>query len=86
MSTLFYFAKNDELEREDTTESDISSSYLDILLNIDSNGRQTTTSYSVKSRIRKGHKVFLQKRALFVVVCYRKGTLLYQSPKNPKHL
>jgi hypothetical protein len=35
----------DELEIEDTIESDISASYLDILLNIDSNGRLTTTLY-----------------------------------------
>ena len=34
-----------ELERKDTTESDRSASYLDILLNIDSNGRLTTTLY-----------------------------------------
>jgi hypothetical protein len=33
----------DELEMKDTAESDISASYLDILLNIDSNGRLTTT-------------------------------------------
>jgi hypothetical protein len=32
-----------ELEITDTTESDISASYLDILLNIDSNGRLTTS-------------------------------------------
>jgi hypothetical protein len=30
---------------KDTTESDISASYLDIFLNIDSNGRLTTTLY-----------------------------------------
>ena len=35
----------DELEIKDTIESDISASYLDILLNIDSNGRLTTTLY-----------------------------------------
>jgi hypothetical protein len=35
----------DELEIKDTTESDKSASYLDILLNIDPNGRFTTTLY-----------------------------------------
>jgi hypothetical protein len=35
----------DELEIKDTTESDKSSSYLDILLNIDSNGRLNTSLY-----------------------------------------
>ena len=35
----------DELEIKDTTESDRCVSDLDILLNIDSNGRLTTTSY-----------------------------------------
>jgi hypothetical protein len=35
----------DELEIKDTTESDRSSSYLDILLNIDPNGRLTTSLY-----------------------------------------
>jgi hypothetical protein len=35
----------DELEIKDTTESDISASYLGILLNIDSNGRLTTTLF-----------------------------------------
>jgi hypothetical protein len=34
-----------ELEIKDTTESDKSASYLDILLNIDSNGRLTTLLY-----------------------------------------
>ena len=34
-----------ELEINDTTESDRCASYLDILLNIDSNGRLTTTLY-----------------------------------------
>jgi hypothetical protein len=33
----------DELEIKDTTESDKSASYLEILLNIDSNGRLTTS-------------------------------------------
>jgi hypothetical protein len=33
----------DELEINDTTESDRSASYLDILINIDSNGRLTTS-------------------------------------------
>jgi hypothetical protein len=35
----------DQLEINDTTESNKSSSYLDILLNIDSNGRLTTSLY-----------------------------------------
>jgi hypothetical protein len=35
----------DELEIKDTTESDKSASYLDILLNIDSNGRLATSLY-----------------------------------------
>jgi hypothetical protein len=35
----------DELEIKDTTESDKSASYLYILLNIDSNGRLTTSLY-----------------------------------------
>jgi hypothetical protein len=35
----------DELEIKHTTESDKSASYLDILLNIDSNGRLTTSLY-----------------------------------------
>jgi hypothetical protein len=35
----------DELEKKDTTESDKSASYLDIVLDIDSNGRLTTTPY-----------------------------------------
>jgi hypothetical protein len=35
----------DELEIKDTTESDKCISYLDILLNIDSNGRLTTSLY-----------------------------------------
>jgi hypothetical protein len=34
-----------ELEIKDTTESDKSASYLDILLNIDSNDKLTTTVY-----------------------------------------
>ena len=36
----------DELEIKDTTESDRCASYLDILLNIDPNGRLTTTLYN----------------------------------------
>jgi hypothetical protein len=36
---------HDEFEIEDTTESAISASYLDILLNTDSNGRLTTSIY-----------------------------------------
>jgi hypothetical protein len=36
----------DELEIRDTTESDKFASYLDNLLNIDSNGRLTTTLYN----------------------------------------
>ena len=35
----------DELDIKDTTESDKYASYLDILLNIDSNGRLTTSRY-----------------------------------------
>jgi hypothetical protein len=35
----------DELEIKDTTESDKSASYLDISLNIDSNGRLTNSLY-----------------------------------------
>jgi hypothetical protein len=35
----------DELEIKDTTKSDRSASYLDILLNIDSNGRLTASLY-----------------------------------------
>ena len=35
----------DKLEIKDTTESDKSASYLDILLNIDYNGRLTTSLY-----------------------------------------
>jgi hypothetical protein len=35
----------EEFEIKDTTASDISASYLDILLNIDSNSRVTTTLY-----------------------------------------
>jgi hypothetical protein len=35
----------DELVIKDTTESDKSASYLDILLNIESNGRLTTSQY-----------------------------------------
>jgi hypothetical protein len=35
----------DELEIKDTTESDKSASYLDIISNIDANGRLTTTPY-----------------------------------------
>jgi hypothetical protein len=36
---------HDELEIKDTTESDKSASYLDILFNIDSNGRLTTSQW-----------------------------------------
>jgi hypothetical protein len=36
---------SDELKIKDTIESDKSASYLDILLNIDSNGRLTTSIY-----------------------------------------
>ena len=35
----------DELDIKDTTESEKSASYLDILLNIDSNGRLTSSLY-----------------------------------------
>jgi hypothetical protein len=40
-----YLIYPDELEINDTIESDKSASYLDILLNIDSNGRLTTPLY-----------------------------------------
>ena len=39
----------DELEIKDTTESDKSASYLDILLNIDSNGRLTTSLHDKRA-------------------------------------
>jgi hypothetical protein len=39
----------DELKIKDATESDKSSSYLDILLNIDSNGRLTTSLYDKRN-------------------------------------
>jgi hypothetical protein len=45
-STIIIFTINpDELEIKDTTESDKSASYLDILLKIDSNGRLTISLY-----------------------------------------
>jgi hypothetical protein len=44
MST-WYIVYPYELEIKDTTESDKSASYLDILLNIDSNGTLTTSLY-----------------------------------------
>jgi hypothetical protein len=52
-STTIIFAINyyvyliypDELEIKNTTESDKPASYLDILINIDSNGRLTTSIY-----------------------------------------
>ena len=45
-STIIIFTiYPDELEIKDTTESDRSASYLDILLDIDSNGRLTTSLY-----------------------------------------
>jgi hypothetical protein len=40
-----------ELEVKDTTESDISASYLDTLLIIDSNGRLTTILYDKRDDI-----------------------------------
>jgi hypothetical protein len=40
-----HFIYPDEVEIKGTTESDKSASYLDILLNIDSNGRLTTSLY-----------------------------------------
>jgi hypothetical protein len=40
----------DELEIKDTTKSDKSASYLDILLNIDSNGRLTTSLYDKRDK------------------------------------
>ena len=42
----------EELDIKDTTESDRSASYLDILLNIDSNGRLTTTLYDKEGKHR----------------------------------
>jgi hypothetical protein len=36
---------SDDHKIKDTTESDVSASFLDILLNIESNGRLTTTLY-----------------------------------------
>jgi hypothetical protein len=39
-------------------------------------------SISVKSRIRKGHTIFLQKRALFVTVCVLGRALCYQLLKK----
>jgi hypothetical protein len=39
----------DELEIEDTTESKRSASYLDILLNVNSNGRLTTTLHDKRN-------------------------------------
>jgi hypothetical protein len=42
---LLRHAWADELEIKDTTESDKSASYLDILLNIDTNGRLTTSLF-----------------------------------------
>jgi hypothetical protein len=41
----FHLIYTDEFELMDTTESDKSASYLDNLLNIDSNGRLTTSLY-----------------------------------------
>jgi hypothetical protein len=41
----FHLIYPHEFEIKDTTESDKSASYLDILLNIDSSGRLTTTIY-----------------------------------------
>jgi hypothetical protein len=40
---------SDELEIKNTTDSDNSASYLDILLNIDSNGRLTTSRYDKRN-------------------------------------
>jgi hypothetical protein len=45
MDTNVHLIYPGELEIKDTTESDKSVSYLDILLNIDSNGRVTTSLY-----------------------------------------
>ena len=41
----------DELEIKDTTESDRCASYLEILLNIGSNGRLTTTLYDKRDDV-----------------------------------
>jgi hypothetical protein len=44
-TTIIFTINPDELEIKDTTESDKSASYLDILLNIDSNCRLKTSLY-----------------------------------------
>jgi hypothetical protein len=55
----------DELEIKDTTESDKSASYIDILLNIDSKGRLTTKLYD------KGYDLtLLSSTSLFSVLIY----------------
>jgi hypothetical protein len=55
----------DELKIKDKTESDKSASYLDILLNIDSNGRLTTTLYDKRDDFTLQSSTFL-----FYVVIY----------------
>jgi hypothetical protein len=45
-----HFIYPDELEIKDTTESDKSVSYLDILLNIDFSGRLTTSLYDKRDK------------------------------------
>jgi hypothetical protein len=51
----------DELEIKDSTESDKSASYLDTLINIDSNGRLTTTLYDKRDDF---------EFAKFIVICH----------------
>jgi hypothetical protein len=48
-----------ELETKDTTEFDISASYLDILLNIDTNGRLTSTLYDKRADFNFAIVIFL---------------------------
>jgi hypothetical protein len=55
----------DELEIKDTTESDKSPSYLDILLYIDTNGRLTTSLYDKRDDLTLQSSTFL-----FYVVTY----------------
>jgi hypothetical protein len=61
----------DELEIKDTTESDKSTSYLDILLNIDSNGRLTTSLYDKRDDFHLQSSTFL-----FYVVTYHLHLLM----------
>jgi hypothetical protein len=45
---FIWYRYPEELEIKDTTKSDISAAYLDTLLNIDSNGRLTSTLHDIK--------------------------------------